>query len=139
MNALKNFKLVAISLLIAGAFAACDKTPGPAESVGKQIDQTAADTGKKMGDAVNKVEEKIVAQSAKAEVAIDDTEITAKVKASIFGEPELKTLQISVDTVKGVVTLTGTVDSQANIDKAGSLASAVSGGKTVENKLTLAK
>ena len=56
MNALKNFKLVAISLLIAGAFAACDKKPGPAESVGKQIDQTAADTGKKMGDAVNKVE-----------------------------------------------------------------------------------
>ena len=139
MNALKNFKLVAISLLIAGALAACDKKPGPAESVGKQIDQTAAEAGKKMGEAVNKVEEKISVQSAKAEVAMDDTEITTKVKASIFAEPGLKTLQISVGTVKGVVTLTGAIDSQANINKAVSLAAAVSGVKTVENKLVLAK
>jgi len=51
-------------------------------------------------------------QSEKAGVAIDDAEITTKVKAAIFAEPGLKTLQISVDTIKGVVTLSGSVDSQ---------------------------
>jgi len=39
---------------------------------------------------------KIDQTAEKAGVAIEDTEITAKVKAAIFAEPGLKTLQISV-------------------------------------------
>ena len=74
-------------------------------------------------------------QGAKAGVAIADTEITAKVKAAIFAEPGLKTLQISVDTVKGVVTLTGSVKSQSNSDMAKALAVAVHGVKDVDNRL----
>ena len=76
-------------------------------------------------------------QSAKAGVAIDDTEITTKVKAAIFAEPGLKTLQISVDTVKGVVTLSGSVDSQASSNRTKELASAVAGVRDVENRLVV--
>lgn len=76
-------------------------------------------------------------QGEKAEIAIDDTEITTKVKAAIFAEPGLKTLQISVDTVKGVVTLSGSVASAPNSDKAKALASAVSGVKEVNNQLAI--
>jgi len=136
MKALENFKLIGISMLIVAGLAACDK-PGPAETAGKKIDQTADKAGQKIGDAADSVGEKMSAQSAKAGVAIEDTEITAKVKAAIFAEPGLKTLQISVDTVKGVVTLSGSVDSLRNSDRAKALAGAVAGVKAVENRLTV--
>jgi len=137
MNKLDNFKLLGISTLLVLGLAACDKAPGPAESAGKKIDQTAQDAGKKIGETADKVGEKMAAQGAKAEIAIDDTEITAKVKAAILAEPGLKTLQISVETVKGTVTLSGSVDSTSSSDKAKALASAVSGVKEVNNQLAI--
>ena len=138
MNTLNNFKLLGISTLLALGLAACDGTPGPAESAGKKIDLTVQDAGKSIGQTVDKVGEKMAVQGEKAEVAMEDTEITTKVKAAIFAEPGLKTLQIAVDTVKGVVTLTGSVDSASNSDKAKALAGAVSGVKEVHNQLTIA-
>jgi len=131
-----NLRLVGTSLLFAVALAACDK-PGPAERAGEKLDQTVDKAGMKIGETVDKVGEKLSAQSAKTGVAIDDAEITAKVKAAIFAEPGLKTLQISVDTVRGVVTLSGSVDSQANSDRAKALAGAVAGVNDVENRLML--
>jgi len=131
-----KLKLIAISLFLAAGLTACDK-PGPAEKAGKSIDQTASEAKNKIGDTVDKAEKKMTEQSAKAGQAIDDSEITARVKAAVFAEPGLKTLQISVDTVKGVVTLTGTVDSQANSDKARTLAAAVADVKEVNNKLVV--
>jgi len=138
MKVSENFKLIGISVLLVVGLAACDK-PGPAETAGKKIDQTADATGKKIGETVDKASEKLGEQGNKAGVAIDDAEITAKVKAAIFAEPGLKTLQISVDTVKGVVTLTGSVDSQPSSDRAKALAGAVAGVKMVENRLVLKK
>ena len=151
-----RFKSVAISILLAAGLAACDK-PGPAETAGKKIDQTAEAAGKKLDqtaeaagrkieqtaeaagrsidNAGDKLGDKLGEQGMKAGVAIDDTEITAKVKASIFAEPGLKTLQISVDTIKGVVTLTGSVDSPQSSDRAKQLASAVAGVRQVDNRL----
>jgi hyperosmotically inducible periplasmic protein len=136
MKALQSCKFIGISVLLATGLAACDK-PGPAETAGKNIDQTVNKAAEKMGDAADAVGEKMSAQSAKAGMAIEDTEITAKVKAAIFAEPGLKTLQISVDTVKGVVTLSGSVNSQAYGDKAVALASAVADVQRVENQLVV--
>ena len=136
MKNLKNLKLIAISTLLVAGLGACDK-PGPAETAGKKIDQTVDSAGQKIGDAADTVGDKMSAQGAKAGVAIDDTEITAKVKAAIFAEPGLRTLQISVDTVKGVVTLTGSVNLQSNSDKAKALAGAVADVKRVENRLVV--
>ena len=84
---------------------------------------------------MDKVGAKINTQSEKAGVTIDDAEITTRVKAAIFAEPGLQTLKISVDTVKGVVTLSGSVESQSNSDRAKALASAVAGVTSVENRL----
>lgn len=136
MKAPENMKLIGISMLLAVGLAACDK-PGTAENAGKKIDQTVDKAGKKMGDTADTVGDKMSAQGTKAGVAIDDTEITTKVKAAIFAEPGLRTLQISVDTVKGVVTLTGSVNSLANSDRAKSLASAVNGVQRVQNMLVV--
>jgi len=92
---------------------------------------------KKIGETVDKAGKVATEQSAKAGQAIDDTEITARVKAAVLAEPGLKTLQIHVDTVKGVVTLSGTVDSQANSDKTRTLAAAIPDVKEVSNKLVV--
>ena len=136
MEFLKNLKLIGMLTLLVASLAACDK-PGPAETAGRKIDQAADNAGQKLGEATDKVAVKMAEQSEKAGVAIDDAEITTKVKAAIFAEPGLKTLQISVDTVKGVVTLSGSVDSQPSSDRVKALAGAVAGVKMVENRLVL--
>jgi osmotically-inducible protein OsmY len=68
---------------------------------------------------------------------IDDSAITAKVKAAIFNEPTLKTLQINVETFKGVVQLSGFVDSAQSVNKAGAVAGNVKGGVSVKNDLVI--
>jgi len=68
---------------------------------------------------------------------IDDSTITTKVKADIFSEPGLKTLQITVNTHKGVVQLSGFVDSAENARKAAAVARSVAGVTEVKNDLVV--
>ena len=136
MKTVERFKLLSLSLVLVGGLAACDK-PGPAESAGKKMDETIEDSSRKMNQSADRVGDKIENQSERAGVAIDDAAITTKVKAAIFAEPNLKSLQISVDTVGGVVTLTGSVNSSADSDRAKAVAAGVEGVKTVENRLAL--
>lgn len=68
---------------------------------------------------------------------VDDSTITTKVKTAILGEPGLKTLQITVNTYKGVVQLSGFVDSAQNAKKAGELARSVAGVTEVKNDLVV--
>lgn len=136
MKVIENFTSIAISLLFLAGLTACDK-PGPAETAGRKIDQTAGDASKKISETADKVGKKLEEQSEKASMTIDDAEITTKVKAAIFTEPGLKTLQISVDTIKGVVTLSGSVDSLPSSDRAKALAGAVAGVKEVINQLEI--
>lgn len=66
---------------------------------------------------------------------VDDSVITTKVKAAIFEEPTLKTLQIEVKTYKGEVQLSGFVDSAQSVNKAGEVARSVKGVTKVNNDL----
>ena len=68
---------------------------------------------------------------------VDNSVITTKVKAAIFNEESLKTLQINVKTFKGVVQLSGFVDSAQSITKAGEVAGRVDGVEAVDNKLVV--
>ncbi|MCL4471071.1 MAG: BON domain-containing protein [Sulfuricella sp.] len=68
---------------------------------------------------------------------IDDSVITTKVKAAIFNEPSLKSAEINVETYKGVVQLSGFVNSQADISKAVELARSVKGVTSVKNDMRL--
>lgn len=67
----------------------------------------------------------------------DDSVITTKVKAAIFNEPTLKSAEINIETFKGVVQLSGFVNSQADINKAVSLARSVKGVTSVKNDMRL--
>jgi len=66
---------------------------------------------------------------------VDDTAITTKVKAAIFSESTLKTMQINVKTFKGIVQLSGFVNSEQSVTKAGEVARGVNGVVSVKNDL----
>lgn len=66
---------------------------------------------------------------------LDDAAITAKVKTELIGEKNVKARNIDVDTVAGVVVLSGYVDSQQEANRAGLVAKSVSGVVRVKNEL----
>jgi osmotically-inducible protein OsmY len=65
----------------------------------------------------------------------DDTVITSKVKAAVLNEPTLKSAEINVETFKGVVQLSGFVNSQSDINRAVEVARGVPGVKSVKNDM----
>jgi osmotically-inducible protein OsmY len=66
---------------------------------------------------------------------VDDSVITTKVKSQLAGDDFLKSFQISVETFKGIVQLSGFVNNQEAVDKAGQIARSVKGVKSVKNDL----
>jgi hyperosmotically inducible protein len=101
-------------------------------------DKTSTSTvGQKVDQAADKVAATTSQAADKASVVADDSAITAKVKAALLAEPNLKSLQISVDTKEGTVTLTGNVDNSDMRDKAKQVASATDGVKGVIDQLTV--
>jgi osmotically-inducible protein OsmY len=66
---------------------------------------------------------------------VDDSVITTKVKALLAEDDFLKSFQISVETYKGTVQLSGFVGSQKAVDKASQIAASVKGVKSVKNDL----
>ena len=65
----------------------------------------------------------------------DDTVITTKVKAAILQESSLKSAEINVETFKGVVQLSGFVNSPTDINQAVEVARSVEGVKSVKNDM----
>jgi len=68
---------------------------------------------------------------------VDDSVITTKVKALLAEDDFFKSFQISVETFKGVVQLSGFVNSQQAVDKAGQIARSVNGVTSVKNNLVV--
>lgn len=66
---------------------------------------------------------------------VDDTVITAKVKTAILGESTLKSTEINVETFKGIVQLSGFVNSQSDVNRAVVVAQNVKGVKSVKNDM----
>ena len=131
MKAITTFKpttrFAGVALLLAAAFGslfglATAQAEGLAEKAGQQMDR-AADKAGKAADSTGEY--------------MDDSAITAKVKWAILRDPDLKTLEISVVTTGGVVSLTGAVDSQRSIDRAAAVARDNPAVKSVENHLTV--
>ena len=66
---------------------------------------------------------------------VDDSVITTKVKSLLAADDFLKSFQISVETYKGAVQLSGFVNSQKAVDKAGEITRSVQGVKSIKNDL----
>ena len=96
-----------------------------AETTATDKAQSTANTaGEKIDNSMNKVGN-----------FMDDSSITAKVKAALVDADDIKSTDISVETEKNVVTLSGFVESQAQAEKAVSVAKGIEGVKSVSDKL----
>lgn len=70
---------------------------------------------------------------------VDDTTITTKVKAAILNDQGLKGMQINVETMEGVVQLSGFVDTPQQAAQAAADARSVTGVKSVRNSIVVRK
>lgn len=68
---------------------------------------------------------------------VDDAVITTGVKAAILKEPGLKSAEINVETFKGVVQMSGFVNSKEDIANAVRVAGGVNGVKSIKNDMRL--
>lgn len=122
----KTTRTTLFAVLLMGtalAAAGCDQRNSP-ETTGQKLDRAAGKVAATTSEAANKTAD-----------AIDDSALTAKVKAAILAEPGLKSLQIGVETHDSVVTLTGSVDSPPLKDRAKQIAASVAGVRDVVDNL----
>ena len=95
------------------------------------IDTTRArETGAAIG-------EKVASGANQAEHALENGALTTKIKSKMALDDSVKALDINVDTADGVVTLTGTVRSQAERTRAVQLARETQGVKSVNDRLVV--
>ena len=79
----------------------------------------------------DKPAKKPAAEAASAQ-PVDDTWITTKVKSSLLADTAVAGTKIDVDTVNGVVYLTGTASTQAQADQAKKVAAGIQGVTKVD-------
>ncbi|OKB67473.1 molecular chaperone OsmY [Serratia marcescens] len=89
----------------------------------------------KASDAADSAGAKIDSSMKKVDAYMDDSATTAKVKSVLVEDKTIKSSDISVNTEKGVVTLSGFVGSQAQAEHTVAIAGKVEGVKTVSDKL----
>ena len=70
---------------------------------------------------------------------VDDSLVTAKVKAALFADASVKSLDIGVITRQGEVQLSGFVSSQNQIDRALEVARSIEGVSSVSNEMSIKK
>jgi osmotically-inducible protein OsmY len=68
---------------------------------------------------------------------VDDATITTKVKAAFIKDEVIKAFDVTVETFKGTVQLSGFVDTGEEKSRAAAIARGVSGVRDVENKITV--
>jgi hyperosmotically inducible periplasmic protein len=110
-----------------------DKVDKLSEQAEDKVEQIKENVEEKLDDMKESTSEK----SETAGEYIDDSVITTKVKAAILGSSWLSASHIEVTTDKGIVKLSGTVDSEQNIAKAVDVARSQEHVKAVETNLTV--
>ena len=68
---------------------------------------------------------------------IDDAQVTTRVKTALLNAPDVDAKRIEVDTVNGVVTLSGGVRNEAERDQAVTVARRISGVRDVKSTLQI--
>jgi hyperosmotically inducible periplasmic protein len=96
--------------------------------------QTAADAAKRAGSEIG---QKAGEAAKTAQEAMSDGTLTAKIKAKMALDDSVKALDLNIDTVNGVVTITGKVKTRAERERALTLARETNGVRQVVDHLTL--
>jgi hyperosmotically inducible periplasmic protein len=132
--------LVVVVLVAVGAFFFGYRwAAGPDEAV---LERPAATTGivdeidrERARETGAKIGESVAVGAEKAERAVSDASLTAKIKSKMALDDSVEALKIDIDTSGSVVTLRGTVDSDAERTRAVQLARDTDGVTSVVDKL----
>ena len=119
----------------AAAHTVAQKTENAMDRAGDKTRDSAAVTAQKTDNATDRAGDKTRDAAATTKLAASDTAITTKVKAGLVKEPDLESLGIHVETEKGVVMLSGFVNSKSEADKAVKVAKGVDGVTSVKSAI----
>ncbi|SFC30172.1 BON domain-containing protein [Massilia yuzhufengensis] len=122
----------------AAAVAKCDERGNKTACLVENKDvaaTTMGHAGDKTRAAADRTENAAERAGSRTATALSDTAITTKIKAGLAAAPDLSALAIKVETEKGVVMLSGFVDSKAEADRAEKLAKGVEGVTTVKSNI----
>jgi hyperosmotically inducible protein len=134
------FKLILVVVIVAGvaAFFLGYRLGGDGVEtpVSARQETPGVDTAKarQTGAAIG---EKVATGAAAAEQALSDGALTAKIKSKMALDDTVKALSIDIDTKGTVVTLSGSVRSEAERAKAVQLARETEGVTTVNDRLVV--
>jgi osmotically-inducible protein OsmY len=131
----KEVAHAAVEKTKAAASTVAQKTENAMDRAGDKTRDTAATTAQKTDNAVDTAGDKTRDAASNTKLAASDTAITTKVKAGLVKEPNLESLGIHVETEKGVVMLSGFVNSKAEADKAVKVAKGVDGVTSVKSAI----
>jgi osmotically-inducible protein OsmY len=121
------------------AVTAADKVKAAAATVAEKTREVAHAAARKTDNAMDRAGDETADKThdaaGKTRIAASDTAITTKVKAGLVKEPNLDSLGIHVETEKGVVMLSGFVNSKEEADKAVKVAKGVDGVTRVKSAI----
>lgn len=142
MKSSNRITLAVVAAFATAVAAGCQRNT-PTDTAASTVDQNVGSVDQKTsqaaGDAGRQQSEASPGPLAenKAGDVMADAAITAKIKTAIVSEPGLRSSQISVNTANGIVTLSGSVDTQQSAERAAQVAQTVNGVKSVENQLSV--
>jgi hyperosmotically inducible protein len=137
-RALFKLILLLLVLVVAGGFFAgwWGRTPQAERDAVATAGRAGADRAREVATQVGQR----TAEAAKtAQEALSDGGLTAKIKAKMALDDTVKALDLNIDTVDGVVTVTGKVRTSAERDRALALARETNGVKRVVDRTTVAR
>jgi osmotically-inducible protein OsmY len=131
-----TFLSLSFVLALSAACASARKTGSTAKdatvAAGKEVGDKTEDAAQKTAEVAKDTGKKVAGKT-------DDATTTSAIKMKFAADKTVDAFDINVDTKDGNVTLTGTVNTKAEADKAVALAKTVEGVKSVTPKLTIKK
>ena len=112
-----------------------DAVSDRAGRAGDSVSDTTSRTGDSVSDTTSRAGEAVSSAAGTTGKVVSDTVITTKIKADLVRDPDLSALDVHVETVRGVVMLSGFVESQKEADKAVQLARSIEGVSDVKSAL----
>jgi osmotically-inducible protein OsmY len=130
-----------MALLLAASLAACTDAN---KTAGQKVDAAVATTERKADEVKAEIKEgaadvkgAVLDAAAATKKVISDAAITTSVNAELAKDSKLSALKINVDSKGGRVALNGSAPDASSKERATTLAAAVDGVMTVDNRLTV--
>ena len=115
--------------------AANDKVGEKVTQAGAVVASAGESISNTTGAAINKAGDAVFSKADQVGTIVDDSAITASIKADFLKDPGLSALAIEVNTVKGEVTLKGEVSTEVRKQRAEGIARHIVGVTKVNNQL----